>query len=223
MDRMDLPSAARGSNLVVLIDDHPMILSALRDLITASSLRADVRTFSSIAASLAVLRNDRPALVIVDLALPDISGAAAVELVRQAASHATVAVLSGDSATARAIPAICKGLVPFLDKGMRTLELTKAIHELLHRCGLDDGAPADDDPAQPHLQGLASLSTKQRETLRLLSTGRTNEEIAKAMNLSRETVKTHLSDIFSKMQVKNRIQAVMLYQRAGRGGLRNHD
>jgi DNA-binding NarL/FixJ family response regulator len=205
------------ASLVVVIDDHALIASALRDLVASYSMRAEVRCFSSISASLQVLRVDRPVLVILDLGLPDVCGEAAIHVVRRAAPDALIAVLSGDEAGARAIPAIRSGAIPFMSKGWRARELQQAVHALLERCGLADGPPLQADRDRHAVDRLASLSPRQREILRLLSTGRSNQHIAEMAKLSPQTVKTHLRDIFAKLQVNNRTQAVMLDQSA-RGG-----
>jgi DNA-binding NarL/FixJ family response regulator len=200
----DPSSDLRRQELVVVIDDHMLIATALRDLIAMYSLRAEVRAFTSL----------KTALVIVDLGLPDCSPAEAVALARSAAPKALVAVLSGNEDAAQSIPEIRSGAVPFVHKGLHTRELTKAVRALLDRCGLSDTSPTKSEPDLVDDGRLLSLSPKQREILRLLATGRTNAEIGRAMNLSGETVKSHLHDIFLKLQVKNRTQAVTRYQTA---------
>jgi DNA-binding NarL/FixJ family response regulator len=210
----DPSSDLRRQELVVVIDDHMLIATALRDLIAMYSLRAEVRAFTSLKTALQVLRCEAPLLVIVDLGLPDCSPAEAVALARSAAPKALVAVLSGNEDAAQSIPEIRSGAVPFVHKGLHTRELTKAVRALLDRCGLSDTSPTKSEPDLVDDGRLLSLSPKQREILRLLATGRTNAEIGRAMNLSGETVKSHLHDIFLKLQVKNRTQAVTRYQTA---------
>jgi DNA-binding NarL/FixJ family response regulator len=211
----DVPGRPTPGTLVVVIDDHALIASALRDLVASYSMRAEVRSFSSISASLQVLRADRPVLVILDLGLPDVCGEAAIHVVRRAVPGALVAVLSGDDAGARAIAEIRSGAVPFMSKGWRASELRRSVHALLERCGLADVAsPGAADPRAG--DRMASLSPRQREILQLLATGRSNRHIADVTRLSPQTVKTHLREIFSKLQVSNRTQAAVVVQRARR-------
>lgn len=202
--------------LVMVIDDHPLVSASLRDLISLYSFSAEVRSFPSFSASLSVLQNARPVLIFLDLGLPDITGRAAIDAVHAKAPKALVAILSGNDELARDIPEIQNNTIPFLHKGLSHHMLTKALRGLLEQCGLDNRVQQHSGAPEPGLDRFDSFTPKQREILRLLATGRTNQDIAAAQNVSVETVKTHLHDIYAKLGVKSRTQAILLHQSASR-------
>jgi len=200
---------------VVVIDDHPLIGAAVRDLIVRYSRSAVVQLCLSLSAGLSALRFVEPDLIILDLGLPDANGYDAVIAVRAAAPRAYVALLTGNDELARSIPEVRSGAIPFLRKGMPERELSRAMYGLLRRCGLADGVcQFPDEPGPDGPVRFERLSPKQRQILQLLATGRSNHEIAEALHVSAETIKTHLHEIFAKLHVKNRTQAVLLYQSA---------
>jgi len=200
-DRQERPS------VIVLIDDHPLVHLAVRELISRCTAHVQLRCFRSVTASLPTLRADKPALVLMDLVLPDLCKREAVQVVRRAAPRALLAILSDDAVAALQVPEVANGVVAFLDKSWHPDDTGRALAALIERCGLHD-VPCLTPPAN----SLASLSPRQHAILRLLATGGTNQAIANALHVSPETVKTHLSEIFSKLRVKNRTQAVLMAQ-----------
>lgn len=201
--------------LVVIIDDHPLVSASLRDLVALYSYVAEVRTFATFSASLAVLKNDHPALIFLDLGLPDTHGPDAVAIARTVAPHALLVVLTGNDEIAYGIPDIQNKVVPLLRKAMPHHLLNRAVRDLLVQIGVADVPNRSSLHLLQIQDRLECLSPKQREILRLLATGRSNHEIAVAQNVSVETIKTHLHDIYVKLQVKSRTQAVLVYQSAG--------
>jgi RNA polymerase sigma factor (sigma-70 family) len=215
-ENMYLPPACphdpvnRKRKTVVVIDDHPLVAVALRDLISLYSLAAEIRTFSTIGNSINVLQKQNPALVLLDLGLPDINACDAITAVRRHAPDALLAILSGDDDTAHAIPDVQNNAIPFLCKSSPYPVLTRAVRDLLARCGLADNMHEADRETGIVRERLESLSPKQRKILKLLITGRTNQEIATVQNVSIQTIKTHLHGIYTKLEVKSRSQAVFL-------------
>lgn len=86
------------------------------------------------------------------------------------------------------------------------------VEELLSR--LVEHTPTVDEV---HTLGLASLTTREREVLRLLAAGRSTGQIAQALSISKPTVKSHVSHVLQKLGVQDRVQAVLLAHRAGLG------
>jgi DNA-binding NarL/FixJ family response regulator len=198
---------------ITIIEDHPLIAAALRDLIYQFSRSALVQLCGSLSAALPVLLAGNPRLVILDVCLPDVSGVSALVAVREAAPEAHVVLWSGNEQLARTIPEVSNGKIPFLSKGLTQKEITRSLQAVLRHCGLLDALGQVADVAHTGTTALQDrLSPRQRQILGLLATGRTNEEMASALRVSPDTIKTHLSDIFGKLDVRNRTQAVLWYQ-----------
>jgi len=202
--------------LVVVIDDHPLISASLRDLVALHSYVAEVRTFTSFSASLAVLKSNQPALIVLDLGLPDIQGGEAVAIVRTVAPRALLAVLTENDEVACGILGTQNKGIPLLRKTMPHYLMNRAVRSLLVRAGIVDVPNRSGTDLSALRDRMECLSPKQREILRLLATGRSNNEIAVVQNVGMETIKTHLHDIYVKLQVKSRTQAVLAYQSAGK-------
>jgi len=212
-DRPCYPRVARTGGVVV-VEDHPLVAAAVRDLILRYSPSVTVRLCPSIMAALSVLHFHEPNLVILDLGLPDASGIEGIVAVRSVTPRAYLAIFSGNDALAHTIPEVRSGTIPFLRKGAPERELCSAVHKLLRCSGLVDGLGQSlAEPGSAHNR-FELLSPKQRQILGLLSTGRSNGDIAETLHVSAETIKTHLHVIFTKLEVKNRTQAVALYQTA---------
>jgi len=208
------PGAPQGG-FVLIIEDHPIVANGLKELVSDLAPAARVLSCGSLASALVSLAWS-PALVLLDLGLPDADGLAALEHVRRAAPGASVVVFSGQELPpAGAGSAAALRGVPFLSKSMRPAELRQTLLRLIEQAGL--GSPARlhrSTTDHETTDDVQSLSPKQREILRLLATGRMNTEIAELLGVSAETIKTHLREIYVRLQVKNRTQAVAVYQKS---------
>jgi NarL family two-component system response regulator LiaR len=202
-----------GDRSITIVEDHPLIAAAMKDLINQFSRAAQVQLCRSLGMALPVLVSVKPRLVILDICLPDASGPRVLAAVREAAPGADLVLWSGNEQLARTLPEVGNGKIPFLSKALTQKEMTRALQIVLRRCGLLDALGRVGEA--PHTQCTdrdTRLSVRQRQILGLLATGRTNLQMASALNVSTDTIKTHLSDIFSKLRVTNRTQAVLWYQ-----------
>jgi two-component system nitrate/nitrite response regulator NarL len=207
--RAHSPTRPAHQRVILVIDDHPLVCSALRELITRYCRGVDVRSCSSLLSGLLTLRDTQPALVLLDLNLPDGHGEAVVEAVRERLVPGRLAIISGNDELAHSLPGVASGAIPYLKKGLSEREFSRRLFELLRRCGLADVATP---PPETKAPAFEQLSPRQREILRLLATGLTNGEIAAALHVSADTIKTHMRDVFAKLQVRNRTEAVLRYQ-----------
>jgi two-component system nitrate/nitrite response regulator NarL len=207
------PGAPQGG-FVLIVEDHPIVANGLKDLVSDLAPAVRVLSCGSLASALVSLAWS-PSLVLLDLGLPDAEGLATLEHVRRAAPCALVVVFSGQELPAGTGGASALRGVPFLSKSMRPAELRQTLLRLIEQAGLGSPARPHRSTADDEADGdVQSLSPKQREILRLLATGRMNTEIAELLGVSAETIKTHLREIYVRLQVKNRTQAVAVYQKS---------
>jgi DNA-binding NarL/FixJ family response regulator len=208
---------------VLVVDDHPLYREGL---ITALTAAPDVEVVGEAGDGAEAVRrvsSDPPDVVLMDLHMPEVSG---VEATRQiATAHPSVAVLvltmlDGDDAVFAAMRAGARG---YLLKGAGRDEITAAIAavargEVVFSAGIASrvlsffsGTPAHS--AQP----FAGLTEREREILDLVARGLTNPAIARRLVLSEKTVRNHVSNVFGKMQVADRAEAVARARDAGLG------
>lgn len=233
---------------VLLVDDHPLILSALQSVI--QGLRQDIRVKgvdSAAAARAALAGADDWDLVLLDLALGDADGFDVLAEFRATYPAIPVVVVSASDRSSDVIRAIDTGAMGYIPKRTSHAELSYALTIVMggslyvppEMLGLAFGrgvvapaapAPADEAPLgeharpEPHQQvdTLASigLTPRQNDVLALLLQGLPNKLIARQLNVSVETVKDHVAAVLRALGVSSRTQAVLAVSQMtqGQGG-----
>jgi DNA-binding NarL/FixJ family response regulator len=231
---------------VLLVDDHPLILSALQALIqTIGSGTTVVGIDSAAAARAALLADSDFDLVLLDLALGDADGFDLLVEFRASYPAVPVVVVSASERASDVIRAIDNGAMGFIPKSTSHTVLHEALAMVMggsmyvppSMLGLEFGSGPGraagavvDAPlgahaqAEPH-QKLPSiedigLTPRQAEVLRLLLQGLPNKLIARQLNLSVETVKDHVAAVLRALGVSSRTQAVLAVSQMtqGQGG-----
>ena len=210
---------------VMLVDDHPLVRSAVRQALDAPDLEA-VGEASSAEEAMRIAAELRPDVMLVDIALP---GASGVQLVRELSPRlpdTRFVILTVSTTDEDVMTAIEFGASGYLTKDLTPEALQRAVRgayagdlamprrmaaRLVRR--LVDRAKrtrTGHDPIAAH-----GLSVREREVLRLLSEGLTDREIAGALTISTRTVETHVSSVLHKLGARNRVEAAQHYRGEG--------
>lgn len=205
----------------LLLDDHAIFREALAMLFAVRHPQVTLVPASRLAEALALLSTpDAPSLVLLDLALPDSDGLGTLDRVREVAPQARVIVLSADDRPETVLSAIDRGAAGFIPKSADAGALQQALASvlaggvyvppmtLLH----GGGAPAT---AVPQRADALGLSPRQVDVLRLLIEGSSNKLIARRLDVSPSTVRTHVESLYLRLGVHNRTQAVVAAARLG--------
>jgi DNA-binding NarL/FixJ family response regulator len=208
---------------VVLADDHPMFREGMRavlDALPEMELVADVGTGAdAVEVALAI----QPDVVVMDVQMPDLNGIDATRRIVTASPHVAVLVLTMFDDDDSVFAAMRAGARGYLLKGADHAELARAIRAVANGeaifgpsvarrvMGYFAAATRDHHPA------LAGLTPREREVLELVAQGRGNAEIARALAVSAKTVRNHVSNIFTKLQVADRTEAILRARQAGLG------
>jgi DNA-binding NarL/FixJ family response regulator len=194
---------------IVVIDCHPVLATGLARLITRRCSGVRTLSFGSVAAALPALRTSRPALVMLDALLLGDGGTPPVPALRALVPHVPIVILTRPGLAVAEAHADELGPIYFVDRDCRD-------RKLLRQIALPgDAAPA---PARPRrarrvdLDARKPLSPRQREIVQLLEAGHSTREIADAMKVSSETIKTQLHIVYEKLGVANRMQAVLRFR-----------
>ena len=205
---------------LLLVDDHELVPVGLRILLEAVPEVAIAGEASSVAEAMTAVGALRPDVVVLDMRLPDGTGADACRQIRAAYPEVQVLILSAfDDDVVLALQAGAGG---YILKNVRLPELLSAIRTVANGEKFL-GAEAMERMIA-HVQGeggeravederLAQLSDQERRILPLIAEGKTNREIAEALSLSEHTVKIYVSDLLSKLRCKRRSQAAALIAR----------
>jgi DNA-binding NarL/FixJ family response regulator len=235
---------------VLLVDDHPLILSALQTVIRGLGDDVVVEGVDSAAAARALLqRDDNFDLVLLDLALGDANGFDVLAELRQTYPALPVVVVSASERASDVIRAIDLGAMGFVPKRSSNAQLTEALQMVMSgglyvppmMLGLQGPSTADDDTvpsvmqtrgvplgpaalAESHQQvpsmAAIGLTPRQSEVLALLLKGLPNKLIARELKLSVETVKDHVAAVLRALGVSTRTQAVLAVSQMTQDGNR---
>jgi DNA-binding NarL/FixJ family response regulator len=209
---------------VLIADDHASFRSGLRALLGTAGDLAVVGEASTGGDAVAMSERLQPDVVLMDLDMPGGDGIEATRRIVEAAPHVAIVVLTmdaGDDAIVRALRAGARGYVL---KGAQRTELLRAIRaaaagEAILGPGVARRLATYLAPAGPVAPlPFPGLTEREREVLELVASGRSNAEITASLGLSPKTVRNHVSNVFAKLGVRDRSEAIVHAREAGMGG-----
>ncbi|MGO1236651.1 response regulator, partial [Microbacterium gubbeenense] len=200
---------------VLLVDDHPVVRSGLRAVLDSAPELSVIGEAATGEEAIALASHLRPDVVLCDLRLGDgIDGIQATSAIRALDAPPAVLILTTFDRDAEILGAIEAGAAGYLLKDVDP----EVIIDGIQRAAAGDVVLAP-DLASRVLRGIRSplpkLTDREIEVLRLLSTGATNREIARALFVTEATVKTHLVHIFTKLGVDTRSRAIHVARERG--------
>jgi DNA-binding NarL/FixJ family response regulator len=218
-------TAASNDQLRVLIcDDHPVFRNGLRMLLSAQD-GIDVVGDASTGRE-AVSRADelQPDVVIMDLQMPELNGIEATREIVATSPHVKVLVLTMFEDDDSVFAAMRAGARGYLLKGADQDEIVRAIEAVGSGEAIFGPRVAArvieyfTTPQPTHAaQAFPELTAREREVLERIARGESNATIARHFVLSQKTVRNHVSNIFTKLQVADRAQAIVRAREAGLG------
>jgi DNA-binding NarL/FixJ family response regulator len=196
----------------LIIDDHAVVRSGIR---RALESRGDIQVFeaASKAEALAQIAHVSPQLLIIDINLPDGSGLEIVSWVRTISTEMAIVVLTFNESDDFLLSAMRAGASAYVNKSAPLTELTAAVDHALASPG--SFAAKEIVDALQRKQLKFGLSQRELQILALLPTDEPLSALAKSLFISESTLKTHLTHIYQKLSVKNRLQAINVARKAG--------
>ncbi len=225
------PSSPPAPVRVYLVDDHAVVRVGLKTILADDPRLIVVGEAATGEECLRRVAELRPAVVLLDLRLPDMEGFEVCRRLKLLAEAPAVLVLTSFADDQLVLASIAAGADGYLLKDLEQTDLADSIVRVAAGGSVLDPAIArkvltaarpDKSPIAPTSPAgstgrLARLSPQEQRLLRLVAEGRTNKELAEAMKLGEGTVRNYLSSIFSKLEVENRTEAVALWIRSGLG------
>lgn len=198
---------------VLVADDHTVVRDGLRAILTAAADIDLVGEAASGSEALALADRLDPDVVLMDLRMPGPDGATATALLGQHHPHIRVLVLTTYDTDADIQRATRAGALGYLLKDATRADLLAGIRAAAR--GESVLAPRVASRLLHRMRASDTPSAREVEILRLVASGASNPEIARALHLSLSTVKTHLLHVFAKLGVGDRTEAVTAAARAG--------
>ena len=201
---------------IALVDDHRMFTEGFSALLAGSFDGYVVTTFEEPVAFLEAISGEGHFdLVILDLVMKGMNGLALLSAISKRQTRPRVPMLSGIATTPPVAEMKRLGASGFLSKSVEISVLQDAVTTILAGGEVfppDASPPAESSEASDDVWNTASeppvLAPRQREVLKMLGEGATNKAIAEALNISENTVKSHLRSIFESLGVRTRTACV---------------
>ena len=209
---------------ILIADDHPHFRDGLRALLLSASDLEVVGEAGDGEEAISLAADLQPDVILMDLGMPGVGGIEATRRILRTSPHIAILVVSMFEDDDSVFAALQAGARGYLLKGALKAEILRSIRAvssgeaifgpsiarrlIQYFAGPRLGAPPGAFP---------ELTEREREILQLIARHETNPEIAKRLYLSPKTVRNHVSNIFTKLQVTDRAQAIIRAREAGLG------
>lgn len=217
-----MPESAGAGISVVVVDDHPLFRDGVTATLAASPDIEVLGQGSSAEDALRLVRDLLPDVLLLDISM-DGGGIAAARDIVAAYPVVKIIMLTVSEKEEDVLGSLKAGARGYILKGVTARELVRvvqAVHkgesyvspELAARL-LSEWDPGERPERRPETP-LDGLTRREHQILSLIATGRSNKEIARSLDLSEKTVKHYVTNVLQKLQVRNRVEAALLAQRA---------
>ena len=204
---------------ILIADDHPLFREAIHNVISDGFPGSEVMETADLDSALVLTQeHDDLDLILLDLNMPGMHGLNGLINLRNEAPTIPVVIVSAEQDKQVVLQAITYGAVGFITKSSPRVQMTEAIQQILNgnvylppdiirtqKCGT---RRMNDAPSFPP-ELLQALTRKQLLVLERMTKGESNKQIAYTLEIAETTVKAHVSAILRKLNVHNRVQAIL--------------
>jgi DNA-binding NarL/FixJ family response regulator len=207
---------------VLIVDDHPVFLGGLHALLDTADDIEVVGEASSGERAILLAAELQPDVVVMDLNMPEINGVEAARAIINTSPHIGVLMLTMLEDDESVFAAMRAGARGYLLKGADQADIVHAVRALAGGTAVFGRSIAQrmiEFFSTPRVSRAVDifpdLTDREREVLTLIAEGKNNSDIARLLFLSPKTVRNHVSNIFTKLQVADRAQAIVRARKAG--------
>jgi DNA-binding NarL/FixJ family response regulator len=216
---------------ILIVDDNMGFRSGLRALLDSAPEATVVGEAGSGAEAITLAASLQPDVILMDIQMATMNGIEATRRILHTSPHIAILVLTMFEDDDFVFSAMRAGARGYLLKGTMKADLLRAVHSVssgeaifgasIARRLMNYFAERQHLPASTHVT-FPELTEREREILHLMASHQSNGEIAEQLHISLKTVRNHVSNIFSKLQVVDRTQAILRAKGAGLGD-ESHD
>jgi DNA-binding NarL/FixJ family response regulator len=209
---------------VALADDQALVRTGFRMIVQSQPDMHVVGEAADGKEAIDLVRRERPDVVLMDIRMPHVDG---IQATREVAGIARVVILTTFELDEYVFDALAAGASAFLLKAAPPEDLIKAIRVVAQGEALlapsvtkrliEEFARRPEPPAR-RARELGTLTDREREVLKEVARGLSNAEIAARLHVSETTVKTHVAHMLDKLELRDRVQAVILAYESGLAG-----
>ncbi|MCL4869196.1 MAG: response regulator transcription factor [Anaerolineae bacterium] len=206
---------------VLLVDDHQLVRQGVRAFLDTQPDIEVVGEAGSGEMAVTLVNQFAPDIVLMDLIMPGMDGVEATRRVKQASPRTQIIILTSYHQDEHIFPAIRAGALSYLLKDVSPAGLADTVRKaaageaILHPQVAARVVQELRGGRRDNINPFTELSEREIETLRLIAAGLSNHEIANRLTISEKTVKSHVSNILSKLHLSDRTQAAVYAWREG--------
>ncbi len=195
---------------VMLVDDHNVVRSGLATFLRAYDDLELVGEAKNGLEAVKLCQKEKPDVILMDLMMPEMDGIAATRAILADYPEIKIIAMTSFEEEELVQGVLAAGAISYLLKNVTSDELAKAIRDAVSGKSTlsPEAANALVHATRPIKQPLVDLTERELEVLNLVAQGQSNQQIAVALVISVTTVKAHISNILSKMQVSSRTEAI---------------
>ncbi len=211
---------------ILIVDDHPIVSGGLKAMLDFEEDLEVVGQAADGVEAVEQYRRLRPDLVIMDLVMPKKDGVEAISDICAEDPGARILALTSYSESNKILLALRAGALGYILKNTRPAELLQAIRNVYHGMMVIQPAIMQQLLAQEEKdtrQPCEELTAREYEVLKRVARGKTNDEIAGSLSISKRTVNVHITHIMSKLGLVNRAQMALYALQHGIVGLFSSD
>jgi len=193
---------------VLIIEDDEEIRNSFSLIVNSSEKFTVVNAYGSGESAISNIAKDQPDIVLMDIELPGINGIQATKVIKDKYPDAEVVMVSVYEDSDLVFEALKAGASGYITKSANYMELLSALDEISR-----GGAPMSSRIARMvidnfHVNPNSPLTKRETEILQLISEGKTYTQISEQLFISKETSKTHIKNIYAKLQVNSKSEAI---------------
>jgi DNA-binding NarL/FixJ family response regulator len=205
---LSTPSRASQTIRICIVEDDNLIRDGFALLINSTYGFKIINTYQRCEEALKNLDSDAPDVVLMDINLPGMNGIEGIQRIKKLRPKTNIIVVTAYENDELVFKALCAGAGGYLTKNMQPTKLLEAIRDIM-----DGGAPMSTNIARMVVASFqknrnSPLTARETEVLELLSKGKSYTTIADQLFVDKETIRTHIKNIYWKLEVHSKAEAI---------------
>ena len=193
---------------VMIVEDDQEIRNSFSLIVNSSQRFVVVGAYGDCEEAISNLNRDKPEIVLMDIELPGMNGIKGTQIIKEKAPNTEVIMVTVYEDSELVFEALKAGASGYITKSANYMELLSALEEIIR-----GGAPMSSRIARMvidnyHINPNSPLTKRETTILQLISEGKTYTQISEELFISKETAKTHIKNIYSKLQVNSKSEAI---------------
>lgn len=193
---------------VLLIEDDAEIRNSFTLIVNSSQKFTVVNAYGNCEDAIDAIQRDKPEIILMDIELPGMNGIQCAKIIKDKYPHIDIIMVTVYEDSELVFEALKSGASGYITKSANYMELLSALEEIVK-----GGAPMSSRIARMvidnfHVNPNSPLTKRETEILQLISEGKTYTQISEELFISKETAKTHIKNIYSKLQVNSKSEAI---------------